>query len=543
MEAAIGVLLTLVVITAQTTQQLATKPSDKCAIEGVVVKAATAEPLKKATVMLRKSEGRDPGKYASTDASGRFEIKDLDPGRYYLHVHRNGYVDVEYGQSTPNGPGTILALAPSQRVRDVTFHLIPAAAIAGHVYDEDGEPVAEAEVQALRYEYEKGQRTLVPAGFAQTNDLGEYRLFGLPPGQYYVGASYSPGRVGLPGSEGGYTSTYYPGTTDPSRATPLALRAGEDFPGVEISLQPTRGVTIRGRVFNTLREQSVVRANVYILPRGAGATLLTIENQAYVENPQGAFELRGVSPGSYIIVASTHEDGKRYTAREPLEVGSTDIEGITLVIGPGTELKGRVRVERKPDWSWSELDVVLSPRDDVPTGWSRASVKPDGTFVLTNVADGAYRIRLGTLPEDFYLKAARLEGEEVLESGLTLSRKQPSGSLELVVSPSGGRLDGVVLKEQRPFNAATVVLVPEPAKRGQEQLYKVTTTDQYGRFRLRGVAPGEYKLFGWETVEQGAWWNPDFLRANEDRGQSVHVEEGSRQDVQLALIPASDSPQ
>ena len=80
-----------------------------------------------------------------------------------------------------------------------------------------------------------------------------------------------------------------------------------------------------------------------------------------------------------------------------------------------------------------------------------------------------------------------------------MSRKQLPGSLELLVSPNGGRFDGLVLKDDRPFSGATVTLVPESDRRKEERLYKSTTTDQNAQFSVRGITPGDYKLFAWEA--------------------------------------------
>ncbi len=526
---------------APTPQQPAVKPGDKCSIEGTVAKASTGEPLKKAAATLRKAEHYEEVKSVATDANGRFEIKNIDPGRYYLFVTRNGYVRGEYGQRTPDGRGAILALAPGQRLRDITFRLILAAAITGHIYDEDGEPVAEVEVHALRYRYEKGQRKLEPSNSTQTNDLGEYRLYGLPPGQYYVSASYNPAQSGMQATEGGYAPVFYPGTSDPNRAAPVELRAGDEYPAVDINLQPIRTVTIRGRIINAVTGQPGVNADVMLMPGDPAASGFAIEYQTYIQDPQGSFEIHGVRPGSYYLLGAISDEGKRFVTREPLEVGNSDLEGLNIVIGRGIDLRGRVHIEGKGDLDLSSLNVMLWPRDenivmDIP----QTSIKSDATFVIANVPDGIYRIQLWTLPEDYYLKSARLESEDVLESGLAISRKQPSGWLELVLSANGGRIDGIVMKDQQPFSGARVVLVPEPAKRGQERLYKDTTTDQYGRFTLRGLNPGDYKLFAWESIEEGAYRSPDFLRTYEDKGQPTHVDEGSRQSFQLQLIPSTD---
>jgi hypothetical protein len=106
------------------------------------------------------------------------------------------------------------------------------------------------------------------------------------------------------------------------------------------------------------------------------------------------------------------------------------------------------------------------------------------------------------LPEDFYLNAVRAGNSDVLASDLGVSRKQPPGALDVVLSPNGGRIDGRVLRKDKPFGGATVVLVPEEGWRKAERLYKSTSTDQDGQFSIRGITPGDYTLLAWETVEK-----------------------------------------
>src|SRR5581483_2917225 len=444
-------------------RQPETKPADQCTIEGVVLKASTGEPLKKAVVSLRKVEGQDSAKSATTDASGHFELKAIDPGRYMLQATRNGYARESYGQRAPSGPGTVLTLSPGQHVKDVVFRLIPAAVIAGHIYDEDGEPVANVQVQALKYQFEDGRRNLAPVGWATSNDLGEYRLYGLAPGQYYVSATYTPSLFGQPAAEGGYAPTYYPGTSDPARAAALEARAGDELIGTDITLLAVRTYTLKGRVYDSVNSRPGVRATVMLMPRGTQSYMATAST--FVQDTQGAFELHGVSPGSYYLVAMIFDGGKRYNARQSIEVSTSDIEGISLVLSAGIELKGRVRLEGRTDWDMSSLSVMLMPRDQhFMIGTSQAMVKSDGTFSLTNVGDGDYRIQIWELPPDVYLKSAQLGEEDVLDS-VSIDRAATKGSLELVLSANGGQIGGTVVKEQKPFSGATVVLVPDAPRR------------------------------------------------------------------------------
>ncbi|MGH9816347.1 MAG: carboxypeptidase-like regulatory domain-containing protein, partial [Candidatus Acidiferrales bacterium] len=117
------------------------KPAELGSIEGTVLKITDGLPLKKARVMLRRAEGMSTPVSASTDAGGKFVMREVTPGRYRLFVDRNGYARQEYGQRAANRPGSVITIGAGQKMRDVLFRMIPAAAVAGRVFDEDGEPV------------------------------------------------------------------------------------------------------------------------------------------------------------------------------------------------------------------------------------------------------------------------------------------------------------------------------------------------------------------------------------------------------------------
>jgi hypothetical protein len=183
-------------VTPQKGKQPVEPPAQTATIEGHVLKAGTDEPLKKAWLTLYKVEGERRLYSASSDASGRFILKDVEPGRYQLWALRNAYVEQVYGQRGSERSGTTLTLGPGQTLSDIVFRLVPAAVISGRVFDEDAEPVAGAIVQAMRYRYREGKRELMPAGMDRSDDQGEYRIFGLAPGQYYVSANFMAGRMG-----------------------------------------------------------------------------------------------------------------------------------------------------------------------------------------------------------------------------------------------------------------------------------------------------------------------------------------------------------
>src|SRR5271156_105163 len=231
----------------------AAKPA-VCSVSGLVVKLAGSAPLPSSTVRLQSIDDHTRTFSGVTDLGGRFEVKGIDPGRYRLRVVRNGYVTQEYGQRTPNDPGAVLALGPGQDLKELLFRLLPAAVISGRVQNENGDPLPWVRVNALRATYMRGKRTLSSEVTVVTNDLGEYRLFGLRPGRYFLSATYRPGQRLEANEEGvdmeglgksGYVPTYYPGTPDPARATALTIKSGDELPSMDFLLEPTTVYSIR----------------------------------------------------------------------------------------------------------------------------------------------------------------------------------------------------------------------------------------------------------------------------------------------------------
>lgn len=541
---------------------VAVDPAEACSIEGMVLKIADGMPLKKARVILRRAEGRSAPVTSTSDAEGKFILRDVPPGRYRLFVERNGYARQEYGQRSANRPGSVITLAARQQMRDVLFRMTPAAAIAGRVFDEDGEPVAMVTVQAQRQSYVRGQRQLVPAGSASTNDLGEFRIFGLPAGRYYLSATPSGGMSFIGGGGGGgavmmftsadgpgmapqeesYAATYYPGTIDPARASVLEAKPGDEVLGMDLTLILQKTYRVRGRVANTIDTRARGETNVFLMPREAGARIFNLMRNRATVNEKGEFEIRGVAPGSYYVNAVLFADGQNYAARQAVEVGQADVDDIGLMIAPGVDINGMVKVEGNVDLAGTPLRVMLTSADEVFSfgGGGMATVASDGTFTLKNVAAGTYAVRLVSAPPDAYLKEGRFGSENVADGQLTVQAGRTSSTLELTVSGNGGKVEGLVLTEENlPYSGGQVVLVPESmALRERTELFKSTATDQLGKFTLRGVRPGEYKLFAWDDVEPGSWHDPDFLRAYEQKGVKVKVTESGVETKELKVIAA-----
>jgi len=507
-------------------------------MEGQLVDAVTGAPVRKAEITLWGVGTVTDQRYVTTTtATGRFTVPDMEPGKYRMRVSKRGYSGTRYGAHTAGQSGTTWSVDPGQHLSGVLWRLSPQAVITGRVLDADGEPLPKVDVSILHSTFAAGKRKLTAWGQASTNDLGEYRLFGLSPGRYYLTATNMT-RPGEFDSGQGYAPTYYPGTSDPAGAKAIELQAGTLLRGTDITLTKTRTARIRGRVVDPDPKERVQGVGVSLQRRGDESQYM-FSNYFGPVDQQGNFEIRGVVPGAYYVEATKRGDGKTLRAQQPIDLRESDIENLVLELQPGTELKGQLRIEGRTVGDLADTRIWLE-LDGSGNRGAGATVKTDGSFTLADVQSARYSLSIYGGSGAYYLKSARLGDQDVLESGLDLTRGV-SGTLDVVVSSNGGQVEGVVLNaSEQPEVGVMVVLVPDEPRRAQTRLYKDATTDQYGRFTIVGIAPGGYKLFAWEDVEDGAYEDPDYLKAFEDLGEPRTIRERSRESAQLKLIPAED---
>ena len=514
-------------------------------IQGQTLNAITNEPVRKVSVSLQSLDVSKAPTAAVTDANGAFLLRDIEPGRYRLWAERNGYVRSGFGAKRAGSPGTVLVVDAGQNLRDLALKIMPQSVITGRVFDADGEPVADVRVQALAFSYVRGKRQLVADQDCMTNDLGEYRLHGLAPNRYLISASYRPRedsetRDQLPDSrrdaadfEETYAPTYYPNRTDAASATPISVTGGEQVSSLDLTLLRIRTGRIRGKVNG--RNVSIVM----LFPRDSGGIPITDRNAATTPDSQGNFELHGVAPGSYVLFAQSPEG----SARTPVDVYGSNVNDVNLVITPNLEVRGRLL---SPDGGTVRLGdrrvfVSLQPRD-IPLNVPANTVKSDGTFLIPNAPPDTYAVNVRNLPEGYFVKEIRIGPNKLTDGTLNLTGGPTAGYLDVLLSKSGGELVGTVEEaESHTVPGATVTLVPEGGNRSALYLYQLTTTDQYGAFSLKNVAPGEYRVYAWEAIDNGAYFDSDFLKMYKDFGVSLTVEEKSHASLKVKLIPAGSS--
>jgi len=544
------------------TQDLHAQDKSRAAIEGLVTRDPDGQPIKKALIELIAENQAEGGDYtALTGPDGAFRIEGIVPGRYHLFAERTGLLDSE--KQRGRSDGRILTLTAGEEVKDLHLRLQAAAVMRGRVTDEDGDPLPNAEVTVLHQTFVAGHKRWEQAGAERTNDLGEYRVANLSAGNFYVSVSPPPDfktlieNAGAAASERNqnaaeksastsYQTVYYPGTSDRSQAAPIQLRPGDDFPA-NFTLTPMPSLSIRGSVVN-------------VPPRASATIMLQSRDFSVVLNgaemhKDGSFIIRDVSPGNYTILATIEGSTMPMMARQSLQVGSTNVEGLRLAPQPGTTIRGQMRVESKTGTSRFDTERVFlalpsldSEQDDGMLAGresfsSMAHVAPDGTFQWTDVPPGSYYVQVvgdANANDGWFVKSVLAAGREINDSGVTLNGG--TVPLEVVISANGGVVEGVVVDQKgEPVSNAIVVAVPEARLRTRLDHYRKTVSDQSGRFSLRGVRSGDYTLFAWQNVDGEAYYNPDFLKSFEGQGSALHISEGERKSLQLQSIPEASA--
>jgi Carboxypeptidase regulatory-like domain len=535
-------------------------------IEGAVVQIGTTQPITKAIVELSGGGGRSP-LVLETNVDGKFAFQNLVPGQYTLKASRGGYLENPRGRS--------ISMNAGQAMKDVRVAMVPLGTVSGRVFDSTGEPLVNVSVRALRYSYDDGKRLLKIITTDTTDDRGEFRLFWLPPGQYYVSAvprgravddghmvSFLAGSQpvrfdadGVPQIGAGYeierlgeryVPVYYPGTTDPQAASSVVIQPGSEFNGVNFTIPRSTPRKVRGIAIDAATGQTVRMASVTLVSRTAS----TLAAVAAPGRSDGTFEFQSVFPGSYYAVATSRIPvgggaARIVGGRTAVDVGNADVDRLVVVMSPSIDIMGQVTVDGIVDNASAGKHPIVALRNDSfrgPDVWAAfrelfASFSTADRFVINDAIEGDYRVDVTDLPSGTYLKSIRFGAADVADGILHLDPRS-SDRIEIVLGTNVGAVEGIVTdRDRRPLANTTVAIVPDAAIRQRVDLYKSATTHQSGRFRVEGIAPADYLIFAWEEIEDRLWLDPDFIGRNAAGGRRIRVIERSRDNVELIAIP------
>ncbi|HEX4566539.1 MAG TPA: carboxypeptidase-like regulatory domain-containing protein [Vicinamibacterales bacterium] len=549
-------------------------------LRGRVVAGDTGTIVRRAQVRISSA---DIGtKTAFTDAQGHYEFKGLPAGRFTLSVSKSGFVTMQYGQNRPFEPGRPIELTDGQVMDKADVALPRGGALSGRVVDEFGDPVADANVSAMRMQYTGGRRRLAPTGRASTtNDLGQFRLFGLPPGEYYVSAtlrsmdsmifdmlgSSGGGPVGSNNSTG-YAATYYPGTPNPGEAQRVSLSVGQEMSTVDIQMQTVHLARITGVATNS-DGKAMANAIVMLMPTMKEAMAFAPGGTSRTDK-NGNFTLSGVAPGDYTMQiqsmaalmsvateAMSMMGGDAPSTPAPpappverefvsanLTVAGDDITGMVVTGTRGAKATGRLVFEggQKPD-NITSLRLIAEPTDmdTMPAAASvfgASSVKDTGAFEIDSLV-GARAFRLVNLPKGWFLKHVTHEGADVTDKGFEFKPGDTVENFEIVLTNKEQTVTGTVVGDKGdPVKEYTVIVFTDDQQKwslAENRWLASARADQQGQFRITGLPAGSYNAIALEYVDEGEWRDPDWLARAAKTATKFTLDEGGTKTLDLKL--------
>ena len=456
---ALAVVCAVVLSAQQPARDNAQTASGTATISGtVLVDGPTRPPARRTRVTLTDLAGASPGQTTTTDDRGTFAFRNVPAGRFEVKAFKSGYLRAGYGASRPDRTGTPIVVNDGDAIGNIAITIARGGVITGIVRDSRGRPVPGLDVKVLKLGYNAvtGERMLTTpgssAGAGNTDDRGEYRVYGLPPGNYLVLVMAGPG----PGRSAGqslddmrplttaeveqalqavrgaatntspaavppalsssatrvnYAPVFYPGVADIGAAAPVALGLSEERSGIDVAIQLVPTATISG----TLRTPPGVAPallRVTLLPAGPQSDLLTggLALRTTTSNSAGTYSFGGVAPGAYTIKASTvggrpgASDTPLWAAAE-VRVNGQNME-MPLTLEPGVAVAGRVIFEGAaptpdqlqtlsfglvPPGSSTPIQTAGGGRNMTAPVTGRGQVGPDGRFTISEVPPDAYR--------------------------------------------------------------------------------------------------------------------------------------------------------
>ena len=559
-------------------------PTPSGRISGRVVAADTGRPVKRARVFVTAVEVPG-GRGVLTDDTGTYELTELPAGRYTLTVSKSGFVSLAYGQRRPLQAGTPLQLADGEQLKGIEFRLPRGGVISGRIMDEDGEPVPGATVRVMRYQYLQGDRRLTPAGTGQTDDRGQYRVWGLMPGDYYVnaltrlpnvggGRGFGPpggpagvgpgggavlmGRGGRGGIDPGaiaaaagaagvnpamffgsgddqeqvnYAPTYYPSATSVNDARAVTVGVSQEVSDINVSLQLVRTSRIAGRVMNP-DGTPTNGGNVNLMPDSAAGRGAQIgQNYGSRIQRDGSFAIGNVPPGRYLLRARGEGDTPQF-GTQPLSVDGGDVGDLTVVLAAGATITGTVSFQPGA----AQVPEITQVRISAPTTdqtafgpQANARVDKDGRFTLSGVSTGPHLIRPNGNMRGWSLKSVTLDGRDITDTPMEVRAGQTLSNVAIVFTDKVTEVSGTITTESgAPMPDFTVLAFPTDTSLWRPQARQIMTTrpDQTGKYRIRGLPPSEYYLVTVDPTEQGEWFDPAYLDAHRAGAARITLAEG-----------------
>jgi hypothetical protein len=530
-----ALLLAVQATTSPATLLQSNRQPSAATIRGRVLLAGTDIPVRKARIIATPEGGRplDP---IYSDGEGHFELRAVPPGRYTVAAWKSGFAEARFGARNAWDRHVPIAAAAGAIVDSIRIELPRGASISGRVVDAFGDPLEGRLVTVARLISASGQRRLQEAGSTATDDLGEYRVGGLPAGTFVVevfGFTGSTNSVSFAGelvptsilAEGiavRRQTMFYLESASLARAQPIALRQGEDASGIDLTfVAAARLPRVSGRVVDAQGQPGSFSVSVEAL----GTVEMGIGT---VTSPSGEFSLP-LPPGEYTIVARD-EAG---IARMHLSLDEADISGLQLVVAKGARLSGRVLFEGTAPHSAGQMMVRAAPPFPGRLMQGEAArVSASGTFVLSNLI-GTEEIGVVDAPRGWTVKSILVGGRNVLDTPVDFKGTEDIRDAVVVLTDHAAELTGTITNAQRaPSTDASLVIFSADRLQLPRRAYWIRP-DHVGRFVLEGLAPGDYLIAIVDEVDDVLWQTREYLDRLRGQAVAVTLADGEKKTVDL----------
>jgi hypothetical protein len=518
-------------------------------IRGRVTNAG-GRPLRRVEIRLSGS-ALDGARTANTDAQGRFEIADLPAGRYFVTASRAGYLRTAYGETYPGQPADPIEISNGVAVDHIDIALHRTAVISGNVFDEAGEPAAGAVALAMQVRFSNRKSRLMPVSRAISDDLGQFRLGGLAPGNYYVEVLSRDKWEGDPPEKKkrGFLPTFYPSVPSVGEAQLVRLKTGQQVSGIDVSLIAGELVNISGTAVNsqglpiggeTVAVNQVVLGDNFASYTTAGSAKTAAD---------GSFVVRDVPPGSYTLSVQT---GPATGPPEVAQVSVTamdNVESVQLMTFPGSTVSGRVVLDANSTlpsrFQLTDLRVSPRPVDDVArmniSGFmvKGGAISDDGSFTVDSVSS-RIRLTVTPLPPGWAVKRVDYNGEDITTSGAHPAGKAVDGVV-VTLTDKFPTIHGTVRDDKgNPAPETAAIVFPEDPALWDSLLnaVQIGRADKGGVFAFRALTPGSYLVVAVPApASASALMDPSVLDSLRVRATRVTVAEGDTKRVDLVVVP------
>ena len=505
-------------------------------------------------------------KVSSTDAEGRFGFAQLPVDSFTIGASKPPFLGSVAGARRPARPGSPVVLTANQRLTNVAIRMPMGAAITGTVTTESGEPAADVQVAVQRWQMQAGARTLVSIGrLAGTDERGRYRIYGLPPGEYIVGALSQPRSAfpqlttaevdavlrgeappaGTPVAAAArppipFAPVYAPGTPRIADAATILLGPGEERPNADIRLQNVPSSRITAQVMTT--DGQSLPGPITVVLRTTTGLMQRVWNAR--SSPDGQVTFNDIPPGLYAMVATTGGAANPQVAHANVEVSGSDVFGVELALRPAPTIAANVGFRGTAAYP-SPANLRIPVRSLDPNSSQNPNVtltSTSGDFSISSILPGRYIVggplSFGPTTDTmaWALESVVVDGKDMTDLPIVVGGDATPKSIMLTYTDVFQELTGRITRSGgQPVSDYTIVIFPEDTAYWVWQSRRIVAArpGNDGRFTLSGrglttLPAGRYLLAAVADLDRDEQFDPAFLGAIAQSAISVVLRPGEK---------------